>query len=209
MRRLLRSFPALVIALLLVPPCEARSNPTARGRTALAARGRTAPAARGRTALRILLVRHAEAQPGSADPSLTDEGRARAACLARVLGGEGVTHVVTSALLRTKETAAPLAAARSLEPLVRDPMDTTALATELLALPKGSVVLVVGHSNTLPLLAAAFGAKMTGLTEEQGQPALPRDEHDRLFDLRLRPGSGPPMARVSYTERELGCDVAP
>src|SRR3954470_16086169 len=56
----------------------------------------------------VILVRHADRDPNAPD-SLTDEGRARAKALARVLRDAGVTAIVTSDTNRARETAEPTA----------------------------------------------------------------------------------------------------
>ncbi|MER6062507.1 histidine phosphatase family protein [Streptomyces sp. NPDC001792] len=78
--------------------------------------------------MRLLLVRHAETPsnvhhlldtkvPG---PALTPLGEAQAAALPEALAGEDIEALYASTLLRTRLTAAPLAAARGLEVIVRD-----------------------------------------------------------------------------------------
>ncbi|MFC9326175.1 histidine phosphatase family protein [Kitasatospora sp. NPDC057015] len=77
--------------------------------------------------MRLLLIRHGEtfsnlrrlldtALPGAA---LTPLGLRQAAALPAALAGEDVDALYVSTLVRTQQTAAPLAAARGLEPLVR------------------------------------------------------------------------------------------
>jgi broad specificity phosphatase PhoE len=71
--------------------------------------------------LRLVLVRHARAAAGwdtHPDPELDDVGRAQAAVLAVELGSEPPRLVVTSPLRRCRETAAPLAAAWEMVPVV-------------------------------------------------------------------------------------------
>jgi broad specificity phosphatase PhoE len=61
---------------------------------------------------RLLVVRHAEAAAGfgeSADPGLSQQGRAQALALADRLGEEGRCPVFSSPLLRARQTAEPLA----------------------------------------------------------------------------------------------------
>lgn len=110
----------------------------------------------------VLLVRHAEraAEP-KADPGLTPEGQARAGALATALEHSGVTALITTQFQRTRQTAAPLAAALGLTPEV---VATGAGAGEghIAAVAAAvrrqhGVVLVVGHSNTVPAIAAALG----------------------------------------------------
>ncbi|AKJ09631.1 histidine phosphatase [Streptomyces incarnatus] len=78
--------------------------------------------------MRLLLVRHGEtpsnvrhlldtAVPG---PALTELGEAQAAALPEALADEDIEALYASTLLRTRLTAAPLAAARGLEVIVRD-----------------------------------------------------------------------------------------
>ena len=156
--------------------------------------------------VRLLLVRHAEAagEP-AADPGLADEGRARVACLLGALKDEKLTHVVTSPARRTRETAGPIAEALGLQAQARDPLDAAALAAELAALPAGSVALVVGHSNTLPALVAALGGGLDGLVDERGQPALPREQFDRLVRLRLRAGEGDAPRLIALDDGRQPC----
>jgi phosphohistidine phosphatase SixA len=161
------------------------------------------------TAVTVLIVRHAEAEQGPSDPGLTESGYARAKCLADSLKGEGVTHLFASPYQRTRDTLGQLALRGRLRVAARDPIDAEGLAAELAALPPDSVAVVAGHSNTVPLLADAFGVKLAGLVEEQGQPALPRDEHDRLVVVRLGPGTGTVKSRVlGSEERRLECAAA-
>ena len=77
--------------------------------------------------MELVLVRHAEPMriaagevEGPADPGLTDRGRHQAERLAAWLASEGVDAIVTSPLRRARETAAPLATATGLDPLVDD-----------------------------------------------------------------------------------------
>jgi probable phosphoglycerate mutase len=75
----------------------------------------------------LLLIRHAEPVrvtagevTGPANPGLTARGADQAARLAAWLAVDGVDVIVTSPLRRARETAAPLAGALGLEPVVVD-----------------------------------------------------------------------------------------
>ena len=66
----------------------------------------------------IVFARHGQTAPnrdglvlGRADPELTDEGHRQAALLASALAGEPVTAILTSPLLRARQTAEPMGAA--------------------------------------------------------------------------------------------------
>ncbi|MER7188469.1 histidine phosphatase family protein [Streptomyces hyaluromycini] len=78
--------------------------------------------------MRLLLIRHGQtptnvdflldtAVPG---PGLTVLGEQQAAALPGALAGEDIAALYVSTLVRTQLTAAPLAAARGLDPVVRD-----------------------------------------------------------------------------------------
>ena len=80
-------------------------------------------------ATHLLLVRHGESAPvvagradrpggGPADPPLSARGREEAARVAARLADEPIAAIYVSSLRRTAETAAPLAAALGLEPVV-------------------------------------------------------------------------------------------
>jgi 2,3-bisphosphoglycerate-dependent phosphoglycerate mutase len=83
-------------------------------------------------ATEILLVRHGESAPyergvphpttadGHGDPPLAEHGHVQAEHLARRLARERVDAIYVSPLLRTQETAAPLAEAVGLTPVVED-----------------------------------------------------------------------------------------
>ncbi|MGW0286503.1 histidine phosphatase family protein [Streptomyces sp. NPDC003236] len=102
--------------------------------------------------MRLLLVRHGQT-PSNVDrlldtavpgPGLTPLGERQAAELPRALGDEDIEAVYVSTLLRTRLTAAPLAAARGLEPIVRDGIrEVTAGDLEMLpgGSPEGSLYL--------------------------------------------------------------------
>jgi probable phosphoglycerate mutase len=71
----------------------------------------------------LILVRHGlpvriEDADGPADPPLSDEGRAQAVRLADWLGRESIDAVYVSPMRRAMETAAPLADALGVDPVV-------------------------------------------------------------------------------------------
>ena len=106
------------------------------------------------------LVRHAEKAetPGDKDPLLSAAGERRAQALVAWAEGRPIDAVYATHLRRTQATAAPLAAARDLDLRVLPAGDTARLLARLRSAHCGGQVLVVGHSNTVPELAQAFGA---------------------------------------------------
>lgn len=109
----------------------------------------------------VILVRHAEksSEPGS-DPSLSDQGRQRADALANALRDARVTAIYTTHLKRTRETAAPIAKLSGVTPQAIQAgggaSHVESVATAVRRHTDG-VVLVVGHSNTIPAVIAALG----------------------------------------------------
>ena len=111
----------------------------------------------------VILVRHAEkaAEP-AADPPLTEAGKARAEALWMALKDAGVRAVITTQYARTVATGAPTASRLGITPEVvnaggaNHPAQVASLVKTKHA---GETVLVVGHSNTVPAIIAALGAK--------------------------------------------------
>jgi phosphohistidine phosphatase len=109
--------------------------------------------------MRLVIVRHAEAAPGDPDElrSLTPAGREQARALGDRLRTEGVQPdaVVTSPLLRARETAAALGFG---EPTVDERLAPGARPADMrdTALGRGGTVLVVGHQPDCGQAAAAL-----------------------------------------------------
>ena len=109
----------------------------------------------------VLVTRHAEKQSYSADPSLSDTGAARAAALAELPAAQSVRTIITTQFQRTIETAQPTAERLGVESRVINatarPDALRAMADEIRAGAETGTVLVVGHSNTVPMIIAALG----------------------------------------------------
>jgi probable phosphoglycerate mutase len=76
-------------------------------------------------AVHLLLIRHAlpvriDGGDGPADPELSATGHEQAAALGEWLAGEQIDAIWVSPMRRARQTAAPLAAALGLEPIVDD-----------------------------------------------------------------------------------------
>ena len=99
--------------------------------------------------MRLFLVRHAEAAPGEPDDlrPLTSAGRAVARDLGERLAAEHPDAVVSSPLLRARETAEQIARAAGLTPEADDRLAPGATAEDLKAAiaARGDTVVAVGH----------------------------------------------------------------
>ena len=127
----------------------------------------------------VIFVRHAEKAAMPADnPGLSAAGQRRAAELKRQLVDAdviaGVDAVYSTPFRRTEETARPIADALDLPLSSYDAADTEAIMENIVKVHKGKVILVVGHSNTLPALMGNMGAS-------KRVPAIAEDEYDNIY----------------------------
>ena len=118
----------------------------------------TTPASTG--SVSFVVVRHAEkADDGSKDPPLSAAGEARARKLAASLEAAPLRAAYATGYRRTQGTAAPAAQAHRLKVATYDAARPAAeFATQLRREHRDGTVLVVGHSNTAPAIAAALCA---------------------------------------------------
>ena len=109
--------------------------------------------------MRLVLVRHAEAAPGSPDElrTLTPEGRAQARALGERLRNEGIwpDAILSSPLVRARETAEALRLGEP-EPDERLAPGATADDVREAIDGRGDTVLVVGHQPDCSRVAAAL-----------------------------------------------------
>ena len=161
-----------------------------------------APATAGAAPTTVIVVRHAEKAAGQGDDShLSDAGEARAKALARSLEGAGVTAIITTQFVRTGETAAPTAEVAGVKPEIVpvewDSLSQHAAAVTAAALRhSGGVVLVVGHSNTVPGIVAALGAAMPD--------AVCDSEYDRMEIVSISS-----LGKASVIETRYGTPAPP
>lgn len=141
----------------------------------------------------IVLVRHAEKADQSKDPPLSPAGVARARALSDFLRDANVTHIVTSEYRRTKATAEPLATRLRIRPEAVASTDVEGLVARLQALAPDAVVLIVGHSNTVPAILTRLGWN--------GTVVLTEDDYDNAFILLPRAEGAPTVLRLKYGQR--------
>jgi phosphohistidine phosphatase len=113
--------------------------------------------------MRLLLVRHADALPGEPDAmrALSPSGREAAQQLGERLQGEGVhpTAILTSPLLRARETGDALGAALGCQAEPSDALapGATADSVRSAVTGRGETVIVVGHQPDCGRIAAELG----------------------------------------------------
>ena len=153
----------------------------------------------------VVIVRHAEkADPAAgldADPLLSGAGQARAQALAAALTEAHPSLILTSPLQRTILTAAPTADYHSVTSEAV-PLDggvqahVAAIVAKVEAAPDDATILIVGHSNTVPLIARALGYAEAA--------DMPECEYDRLTTLHLM-GEGRAHGQVSRYGEAANC----
>ena len=132
----------------------------------------SSPASNSEPDATYYLVRHAEKTKDKKDPALTEAGEKRAQDLALRLKNVPLTAIYSSDYRRTRDTAAPIAAATGLEVTLYDPGNLGGFSEKLLK--ETGHILVVGHSNTTPELSERLGG-------DRGAPIVEATEYDRLY----------------------------
>lgn len=146
----------------------------------------------------VILVRHAEKATDSNEPGvpLSEAGRARAARLAQMLAGTGITSVHVTETERARQTAGPLAKALKLELRTYPSRDAAGnlapriLVDRLKRDDSAGTVLVVGHQNTVPELIAAL--------ESPDRIEIGDRDFDDLFIVVPKAGGPPTVVRLKY-----------
>ena len=115
----------------------------------------------------IYLVRHAEKEltaDNPKDPPLTPCGERRAASLEVFLSQVPLDAIYSSDYSRTRNTAQPVAKNRNMETRLYDPKKLEEFGKVLIE--RGENALVVGHSNSTPVLAGLLiGEKLEPIDE--------------------------------------------
>jgi phosphohistidine phosphatase SixA len=149
----------------------------------------TAAAATSARAQRsVILVRHAEKETDAAKVTDLDDlkiplscaGKTRADALAFLLKDAGVTSIYIAPAVRTpptlavrtQATARPLASQLMITPRILDDDALNHLAER----EREGIVLIVGHSNTVPDVIDKILGRKSGVT-------IGEEEYDRLFVL--------------------------
>ena len=97
----------------------------------------------------IYLIRHAEKAVATGDPDLSEGGKARAAQWAEWLGDKNIAAIYSTPYKRTQQTAQPLAQKTNQQVITYNPSEAD-LKT-MAARHKGQSIVIVGHSNTIPM----------------------------------------------------------
>ena len=127
----------------------------------------------------VIFVRHAEKDLTQLDnPGLSDQGRVRVAELTRQLIDAdvvaGIDAIYSTSYRRNTETVQPLAKILNLEINYYNPTENEEVLENILDNYKGKIILVVAHSNTVPILIADLGAS-------KNVPPIAEHEYDNIY----------------------------
>jgi broad specificity phosphatase PhoE len=139
----------------------------------------------------VILVRHADIDlpRRSDDPPLNAAGRRRAEMLAYIVRRAGATSLFTSTFLRTVQTMQPLATQAGLVPQAVPTANEW--AQQVVAGALGEVVVVAGHSNTVPEMLEALGVPPPA-------PPIGESEFDNLFVATVASPGNTHVAHLRY-----------
>jgi len=143
----------------------------------------------------IFLVRHAEKiaeEMQAIDTPLSKAGKARARLLADTLKDAGITVIYASRAVRTQDTAAPLARALGLEVKIIDQDRPRPVVERLRTRNSKDVVLIVGHSDTLPDILNELGYAP--------RVKIRPEEYTNLFLVIPRGDKPPSVLRLRFGE---------
>jgi len=142
----------------------------------------------------VILVRHAELQAGAmAAPKnvpLSPAGKERAQRLAALLKDAGVAAIYVTDFTRTNDTAQPLSQELDRPLTVVSKGEQQDLAGRLRKNHGGQVVLVVGHTDTLPELIKSLGHPQSVKIEAQ--------DYGNIFIVTPRADTAPALLRLRY-----------
>jgi len=154
----------------------------------------------------IIFVRHAEkAESPPEDPELSEQGKRRVAELTRQLVDAdvvaGIDAIYSTPYKRTMETARPLSEVLDLPINRYDPDDNEAVLETILKRHKGKIILVVGHSDTIPGLIADLGAS-------KKVPPIDDMEYDNIYVISIPWFGKTKTIRLRYGEPYTGTEDA-
>jgi phosphohistidine phosphatase SixA len=125
------------------------------------------------------VVRHAERQDNSNDSPLSADGFQRARVLRDSLREKGIDSIFASLFRRTQQTAQPLATDLGKQLRLYNP-DTTDKLINVLKGLKGKDILVVGHSDNVPVIVQGLSG--------QTVPSIAANDFDNFYIIRVRKG---------------------
>jgi broad specificity phosphatase PhoE len=134
----------------------------------------------------VILVRHTE----RVEDNLNVVGLQRADTLAAVLSKTAITAIFVTEFKRTWQTARPTATALGIKPIERPAAEFNALVDLIRSDHEGDIILIVGHTNTIPSIIKGF--------EISPPPVINNVEYDDLFLVHLYPFQTATLTHLKY-----------
>ncbi len=106
----------------------------------------------------VILVRHAEKDSDTDQAGLTQKGLARAKLLAQMLQDIELDAIYSTPFRRTEMTAEPVSELQNIPVKLYEAHDPN-FFKKVYDQHKGGNILIVGHSNTIPVLANRFAGQ--------------------------------------------------
>ena len=142
----------------------------------------------------VFVIRHAEEElTGSVDAGLRPEGLERAADWAKILRPSGLDLVVTTEIERSRATGAIIAEALGVPRVESSSGSSPAIAEFLRENYPEDVILVVGHTETIPKLLRSFG--------HPDKVRISRSAYGWLFIVTPLENDPPAVARLNINLR--------
>jgi broad specificity phosphatase PhoE len=123
------------------------------------------------------------------DSPLSQVGEQRADVLAEVLQDSGISAIYCTEYIRTQQTAKPIAEKLNLKVTILKAAETRQLVDALRS-SSATVVLVVGHSKSLPILIKELGGGDV--------PEILENDYDGLFVLLLPNAANSRLMKLHY-----------
>jgi len=139
----------------------------------------------------IFLIRHAEQVHDVENPPLTKEGLERAKAWAGIFRDAGIKMIYTSKKVRTKQTGEAIAQELNIPLETMSRRDVTGLVNHVRKVNADDVVLIIGHSKTIPRLVEVFAPFAE-------YPTIERDDYDSLFVIVPKGESDATVLRLRY-----------
>ena len=132
----------------------------------------------------VYVVRHAEQVADVDDPPLSEQGKARARMLREFFRDAGLTAVYATDLRRAMETGDIVTEPLGFEVTPVQPDSLDGLVGRVRREQPDGRVLIVGHSNTVPMVLGQLGYP--------NEFTIDHDEYDNLFIV-VPAAEGPPL----------------
>jgi broad specificity phosphatase PhoE len=144
------------------------------------------------TTTTIIVLRHAEKESTGTDPNLNSDGILRADELKRILANVPVKAIYSTPFNRTRQTVQPLAAEKGITTEeYATSKSYSQLVKDISLANKGRVVVLVGHSNTVPDILKELSNNSFTIT-------MSEDQYDNLFIVNLHENLSPKVTALKY-----------